>query len=77
MNWFVGTATYVVIWWLTIFAVLPWGVKPQENREPGQDAGAPANPRLGFKAAITTGVAAVIWLFVYWAVTHDLVNFRS
>ncbi len=77
MNWFVGTATYIVIWWLTIFMVLPWGVKPQVDREAGHDAGAPANPRLVMKAAVTTVVAGVIWAFVYWAVTHDLISFRT
>ncbi len=77
MNWFVGIATYVVIWWLAIFAVLPWGVKPAEEGDPGQRAGAPRNPRLWQKAAITSVVAGVIWLFVYWAVNAQLVDFRS
>ena len=51
MNWFVGIATYVVIWWITIFAVLPWGVTPAQDGDPGHAAGAPANPRLLLKAA--------------------------
>lgn len=77
MNWFIGIATYVVIWWLTIFAVLPWGVRPTGKDDPGHAAGAPANPRLLFKAAVTSVVAGVIWLVVYWAVNADLINFRS
>ncbi len=47
MNWFIGIATYVVIWWLVIFTVLPFGVKPAEEGDPGHDAGAPRHPRLG------------------------------
>ncbi len=77
MSWFVGIATYVVIWWITIFAVLPWGVRPAQEGDLGKGAGAPANPRLLFKAAVTSLVAGVIWLAVYWAVNADLVNFRS
>lgn len=77
MSWFVGVGLYVVIWWVAIFAVLPWGVRPSAEDDPGHAAGAPANPRLLRKAAITSVVAGVIWLIVYWAVSADLVDFRS
>jgi predicted secreted protein len=77
MSWFVGIGMYVVIWWVAIFAVLPWGVKPAAKDDPGHAAGAPANPQLLRKAAITTVVAGVLWLIVYWAVSIDLIDFRS
>jgi predicted secreted protein len=77
MSWFVGIGMYVVIWWVAIFAVLPWGVKPSAKGDPGHAAGAPANPQLLRKAAITTVVAGVLWLIVYWAVSIDLIDFRS
>jgi len=77
MSWFVGVGMYVVIWWITIFAVLPWGVKPTAEDDLGHAAGAPANPLLLRKAAITTVVAGVVWLIVYWAVNADIINFRS
>ena len=77
MNWFVSIATYVVIWWIVIFAILPFGVRPADEREPGHDAGAPANPRLGLKAVVTSVVAGLLWLALYWAVNADLVNFRG
>ena len=77
MSWFIGIATYVVIWWVTIFAVLPWGVKPAEEGDPGGGAGAPRNPRLWRKAAITSIVAGLIWLVVYWAISVQLIDFRS
>lgn len=76
MNWYFGIATYVVIWWLAIFAVLPWGIKPAEDDDLAHAAGAPRNPRLWQKAAITSVVAAVIWLGLYWAVTHQVIDFR-
>ena len=37
-------AIYFLIWWLTLFAVLPWGVRNQEESgevTPGTDPGAP------------------------------------
>ena len=77
MTWPIGIATYVVIWWIAIFAVLPWGVRPSEKGDLGHAAGAPANPRLLLKAAVTSVVAGVLWLIVYWAVNADLISFRS
>jgi len=76
MNWFVGIATYIVIWWITIFAILPIGVKPAREGELGHDAGAPAHPRLVFKAVLTSVVAGVIWMFVYWLINSGLISFR-
>jgi predicted secreted protein len=77
VNWTLGIATYVVIWWLVIFAVLPFGVRPTEEGDIGHAAGAPANPRLPLKAAVTTVVAAIIWLLIFWATRAGLVDFRA
>ena len=77
MSWPIGIAAYIVIWWIVIFAVLPFGIHPTAEGDPGHAAGAPANPRLKLKAAITTAMAGAIWLLLYWAVTSGLVNFRG
>ena len=61
-------AIYVVVWWITIFAVLPIGVRRQDEAgeiAPGSDPGAPAAPRLVFKAVITTVISAVILALIY------------
>jgi len=76
MNWFEGIVAYVVIWWLVLFAVLPWGVRPTPAGDPGHAAGAPANPRLVLKAAVTTAVAGLIWLGLFLAIHANLVSFR-
>jgi predicted secreted protein len=77
MNWFVAISSYVIIWWIVIFAVLPFWVQHADKDDPGHAAGAPANPRLLRKVAITTGIAAVLWLGLFWAAQSDLVNFRG
>ena len=77
MNWFVAGATYVVIWWIVIFAILPIGVRRDETPEPGHDAGAPVNPRLGFKVLLTTLVAGVVWGLVFLAVENHIMDFRG
>lgn len=75
---YVGTGiTFIITWWMVFFMVLPWGVHRSEDPEPGHEAGAPENPRLWLKVAVTTGISivivAIIWL-VYdagWITLRD------
>ncbi|WP_282608201.1 DUF1467 family protein [Pelagibius sp. Alg239-R121] len=75
MNWFTGILVYVIVWWVVLFMVLPWGVRREENPEEGHEAGAPVNPMLGRKVLITSGIAAVIWGAVYVAIEKGLLPF--
>jgi predicted secreted protein len=57
-------AIFFLIWWVTLFAVLPWGIKSQhEGQEiaPGTDPGAPTRAQIGRKLLWTTVVAAAIY----------------
>jgi predicted secreted protein len=63
-----GVAVYVVIWWITLFAVLPWGVHSQLERGKvarGSERGAPAKPLMLKKLAATTIISAVILALGY------------
>lgn len=71
-----GIMTYLIIWWVVLFAVLPWGVKVPDEPAPGHASSAPSNPRLWLKALITTVVAAIVWLGVYYVVQSDLIPLR-
>ncbi len=70
-------AIYFLIWWVTLFAVLPWGVRAQgADGEPGTDPGAPVAARIAMKLLWTTVVSAVIFavcavLYVNRIVTLD------
>ncbi len=66
-----------MIWWVVIFAVLPWGVRVPETHQPGHATSAPERPMLWRKAAITTAIAAVIWIGVYLLIESDLVTLRE
>jgi len=76
MGWVSGILVYCVVWWLVIFMVLPWGVKPPENPEPGHATSAPDRPMLWRKAAITSVISAVVWVFIYLAIENSWVSFR-
>jgi predicted secreted protein len=57
-------AIFFLIWWVVLFAVLPWGVHGQQEAGeivPGSDPGAPAIPNLRWKLVWTTLIAAVIF----------------
>jgi predicted secreted protein len=56
-----AVAIYFLIWWIVLFAVLPWGVRAQDEGAPGTDPGAPRVPRLVAKLIWTTVVAGVVW----------------
>jgi predicted secreted protein len=72
-----AAAIYFVIWWIVLFAVLPWGVRSQHEAgeiSPGSDPGAPARPLLLRKAIATTLVSAVIMAIGYGAWALDLIG---
>ena len=55
-----GLAIYGIIWFLTLFMVLPWGVVSQAEYgevQPGSSESAPARPLIWQKLAITTGLS--------------------
>jgi predicted secreted protein len=74
-----GTAVYIMIWWMVLFAVLPIGTSPDPDSDPrtGGWRGLPRRPRLPWKMAITTLASAVIWLGVYALIESDWLSFRS
>lgn len=60
-----AVAIYLLFWFVTLFAVLPFGVRTmrEEGREPlpGEADSAPSNPMIVRKLAWTTGVSAVLF----------------
>jgi predicted secreted protein len=70
-------AIYFLIWWLTLFAVLPFGVRSQHeggDMVPGSDPGAPIIPRVLWKLFWTTIVAGVIFAILYVVYVNKLIT---
>ncbi len=77
MSWTSIAAIYFVLWWIVLFAVLPWGVRSQDERgevAPGTDPGAPALPHLRAKLVWTTAVSAVLFAASYGAYASRLID---
>ncbi|GLU26815.1 DUF1467 family protein [Brucella sp. NBRC 12950] len=64
-----GVAMYFIFWWITLFALLPVGLRTQaEEKEVtlGTVASAPAKPRIGLAFLRTTFVATAIFCLYYY-----------
>ncbi len=70
---------YIILWWLTLFMVLPFGINREADAPEveGQAYGAPKRPRLLLKFAVTTVIASVLWVGVYFVVDAGLISFRE
>ena len=57
-------AIYFVLWWVTLFVTLPFGVRSQHEEgggAPGTDPGAPIASLMGRKLIWTTIISAAIF----------------
>jgi predicted secreted protein len=73
-------AIYFIIWWTVLFAVLPWGVRSQEESgsvSRGTDPGAPVLPRLGRKLIWTSIVAALVFAAWYVVYVYRLISIED
>ena len=75
-----AVAIFFLIWWIVLFAVLPWGVRSQQEGgevAPGTDPGAPAVPNLPRKLIWTTIVSIVVFAAGYAVYVNRLVTLED
>jgi predicted secreted protein len=77
MSWLTSLVVYFLLWWLTLFAVLPFGVKRDDNPEAGHDPGAPVRTHLWAKVGATTAISGLLWGVAYWLITSSWLSFRT
>ena len=73
-------AIYFIIWWLVLFAVLPWGIRSQHESDdmvPGTDPGAPIATRLVSKLVWTSLIAALIFIVIFFVYAFDLMTLEQ
>jgi predicted secreted protein len=74
-------AIYFIVWWICLFAVLPFGVRNAhetgESVEAGNEHGAPVNPLLLRKVLATTILAAVIFALIWGQLTYGWIRFED
>jgi predicted secreted protein len=70
-------AIYALIWWIVLFAMLPIGVRTQEEEgkvSPGTAESAPHLPKLLPKMLATTVIASVVFAVVYVIIVHHVIT---
>ncbi|MBI2234304.1 MAG: DUF1467 family protein [Micavibrio aeruginosavorus] len=77
MGWFSGIVVYLLIWWVVLFTVLPWKSRPPARPGRGHAASAPKTPNLGIKFAVTTVIAAFLWVVVYILIEKGYIDYRA
>ncbi len=66
MDLVTALATYFLIWWITLFLVLPrGGVEPLDKPEAGHEVGAPASPKIKQKFIWNSILAGIVWGIAY------------
>ncbi len=75
MEPFNGVLIFILIWWVTLFAVLPIGVRGQaedNNVVPGSEPGAPVQANMLKKIIITTIASIILFGIAYLMITNDI-----
>lgn len=73
-----GVAIYFIVWWIVLFAMLPFGVRTTEETgeksSPGNADSAPHRPRMLPKMIATTIVSAIIFAGIYAIIVHHVIR---
>jgi predicted secreted protein len=73
-------AIYFLLWWVVLFAVLPWGARSQDDSgevTPGTDPGAPAVHRIWIKLLWTTLIATALFAVLAGLYRSGLIPVRE
>ncbi|MGH6872026.1 MAG: DUF1467 family protein [Rhizomicrobium sp.] len=60
IHWAVLLSAFAIAWFLSLFCLFPVGLG-----EVDPETGAPRNPRILLKMALSTGIATVAWIAFY------------
>ena len=77
MGWLTGLAIYFIIWWITLFMILPFGVRAPAKHAEGHEPGAPEKPRMLPKMVVNSVVAFIVWLIVFLIDRYDLITLQA
>ena len=80
MTWFSTILVFVVVWWLVFFMTLPIGARSYHEAGEAVNTGnvesAPMRPRIFMKACVSTVIAVILTLIVYFLIDSGLMSFR-
>ena len=59
-----------------MFTILPIGIRKQDKVEKGHAEGAPQNPQILKKFTMTSLIAFVLWLLVFFIIKKQIFSFQ-
>lgn len=77
MSPFSAFVVFLLIWWITLFIILPFGVRGQiEDGKVvrGSEPGAPAQTNIKKKFLITTIIAFILWVCICAVIISGVVS---
>ena len=77
MNLFSAFVMYLIVWWLTLFMILPIGVRGQAEENDiveGSEPGAPVNSDMWRKVKLTTIIGTILWVLVCTIIITGIFN---
>ena len=77
MSFFNAVFVYFLIWWLTLFTVLPLGVERHGEDGKGHDAGAPRIPDLRRKLILNSLISLLILAIVYMLAETGMIDWKG
>ena len=80
MGWISFLAIYFILWWVVLFAMLPFGLRTQDEEEDvtlGTVSSAPRGPHMLRALLLTTVVSGLIFGVFYAAIVWFGLSFDS
>ena len=74
--WVSFVAIFFVTWFVALLAVLPIGVRPQDEPQAGNDVGAPEHPYMLRKATAATVISLIVTVAIWGVLRLELISFR-
>jgi predicted secreted protein len=74
MSWVSVAALYFILWWIVLFATLPFGLRTQDDENDvtlGTVRSAPRGPHM-LRAFVRTTIVSAILLLIFYGVTKGL-----
>jgi predicted secreted protein len=68
---------YFLVWWITLFMILPLGVERHQDEGLGHDAGAPKIPHLRRKLLLNTALSAIVLGVIYVLVETGVIEWSA
>ena len=72
--------TYVILWWIILFLLLPFKIKSQLDDKKiytGTEPGAPSNPRILKKVFYTTIITSILFTIIFILSHFNVINIRD